>query len=141
MNEVNWAFEGGNPVGCDDVVNAPLKNLYDRAIAAIREVDTSHIIFIEGNCYANNHNGLWPFDDDNVVLSFHRYWNLNSVDTIQKYLDWVSRSEFDRQCRGHQARFLMLYSYYHTIHRATNTTFHSGWASLVKIISGGIVMP
>jgi len=87
---VNWAFEGENEVGCDEVENAPLKDLYDRAIAVIRAVDSNHIIFIEGNCYANNHNGLWPFDDDNVVLSFHRYWNLNLVFTIQKHLDWVS---------------------------------------------------
>ena len=88
LNEPNWNFEPGHPNGCNDIQNAPLKSLYDQAIAAIRQVDQNHIIIIEGNCWCNNHNGLWPFDDDNVVLSFHRYWIENTVYSIQKFLDW-----------------------------------------------------
>ncbi|GAX29633.1 hypothetical protein FisN_UnNu122 [Fistulifera solaris] len=86
LNEPNWGFSGGNGNGCDDTVNGPLKDFYDRVIVAIREVDRNHAIYIEGNCWGNNHNGLWPMNDDTVVLSFHRYWIDNSVWTIQDYL-------------------------------------------------------
>ena len=67
--------------------NLPLKDLYDRIITAIREVDRNHLLFIEGNWFANDHSGLWPIEDDNVALSFHRYWCANSVESIQPYLD------------------------------------------------------
>lgn len=67
--------------------NRPLKELYNRIITAIREVDRNHILFIEGNWFANDHSGLWPFKDDNIALSFHRYWCDNSVESIQPYLD------------------------------------------------------
>lgn len=67
--------------------NRPLKELYDRIITAIREVDRNHLIIIEGNWFANDHSGLWPFDDDNIALSFHRYWCENSLESIQPYLD------------------------------------------------------
>ena len=86
LNEPNWGFDGSNGNGCDDTVNGPLNDFYARAIAAIREVDKNHAIFIEGNCWGNNHKGLWPINDDNVVLSFHRYWIDNSAWTIQEYL-------------------------------------------------------
>ena len=88
LNEPNWNFEPGHPNGCNDVENAPLKAFYDQAIAAIRQVDQSHMIIIEGNCWCNNHNGLWPINDDNVVLSFHRYWIENTVSSIQQFLNW-----------------------------------------------------
>ncbi|MCF7740196.1 MAG: glycoside hydrolase family 5 protein [Candidatus Marinimicrobia bacterium] len=77
INEPNW-YLGEE--------NIELKQLYEKLIAAIREVDQNHIIFIEGNWFANDHTGLWPFDDDNIVLSFHRYWCDNTTETILHYL-------------------------------------------------------
>jgi endoglucanase len=88
LNEPNWNFVEGHPNGCSEVANAPLKDFYDQAIASIRAVDTNHLIIIEGNCWGNNHNGLWPIDDTNVAMSFHRYWVANTVDSIQQFLDW-----------------------------------------------------
>jgi endoglucanase len=83
INETNWNFDGANKNGCDENVNAPLKALLDQITTAIREVDKNHIIYIEGNCWANNHNGLLPFSDDNTVLSFHKYWNYNDIGSLQ----------------------------------------------------------
>lgn len=94
VNEPNWSFEhpgNKNDHGCDDTVNAPLKSLYQRITRAIRSVDTNHILFIEGNCFANNHAGLMPPWDDNLVVSFHKYWDKNDVASIQKYLDLRKR--------------------------------------------------
>ncbi|HYG20828.1 MAG TPA: carbohydrate-binding protein [Ohtaekwangia sp.] len=84
INETNWNFTAGaNQNGCSETTNAPLRKLYVDITTAIREVDQNHIIFIEGNCWANNHNGLMPAWDTNMVLSFHKYWNNNDQGSLQ----------------------------------------------------------
>ncbi len=67
--------------------NAPLWKLQKDITAAIREVDQKHIIFIEGNGWGNNYNGLIPIWDNNMAFSFHKYWNDNDDKTIQFALD------------------------------------------------------
>jgi hypothetical protein len=45
------------------------------------------MIVIEGNGWGNNYNGVWPLDwDDNTVISFHRYWNYNTQETLAEAL-------------------------------------------------------
>jgi aryl-phospho-beta-D-glucosidase BglC (GH1 family) len=83
INETNYPLEG----------NTALKKLFLDITVAIREVDTNHIIFIEGNQFANDYAGLTPPWDENMAYSFHKYWNPITIETIQKYLD--IRSEFD----------------------------------------------
>lgn len=83
INEPNWNFTGNNPNGCNENTNVPLRELYGRITEAIREVDTNHIIIIEGNCWGNNHNGLTPPWDDKLVYSFHKYWSTNDQGSIQ----------------------------------------------------------
>ncbi|MBK8947050.1 MAG: cellulase family glycosylhydrolase [Ignavibacteriae bacterium] len=63
--------------------NKPLRDLYLKITDSIRTVDTNHILFIEGNWYATDFNGLTPPWDDNMSYSFHRYWNSNDQGTIQ----------------------------------------------------------
>jgi endoglucanase len=77
INETYWTFPEGN--------NSQLRELFEDITAAIREVDTNHIIFIEGNDYANDHSGLTPPWDDNLVYSFHRY----NASTKPTDLDWI----------------------------------------------------
>jgi len=77
INETNYPLEG----------NAALLQLYTEITDAIRAVDKNHIIFIEGNHFATDFSGLTPPWDDNMVYSFHKYWNPTTVETIQKYLD------------------------------------------------------
>ncbi len=74
-------------------INQPLRDLYIRITDTIRVVDTNHIIFIEGNWFATDFNGLTPPWDDNMVYSFHRYWNSNDQGTIQ-YLVNI-RNDYD----------------------------------------------
>ncbi len=83
INETNYPLEG----------NTALKELFLDITAAVREVDTNHIIFIEGNQFANDYTGLTPPWDDNMAYSFHKYWNPTTAETIQKYLD--IRAEFN----------------------------------------------
>ncbi len=77
INEVNWNLPGGTD----------LRNLYEDITAAIRTVDQDHIIFIEGNWFANDFTGLTPPWDDNMVYSFHKYWSYNDTGSIQWVLD------------------------------------------------------
>ncbi|NIF04677.1 cellulase family glycosylhydrolase [Chryseobacterium sp. Tr-659] len=87
INEPNINFTGKNPNGTDEMSNAPLWKLQKDITAAIREVDKKHIIFIEGNGWGNNYNGLIPIWDDNMAFSFHKYWNYNDDQTIKAALD------------------------------------------------------
>jgi endoglucanase len=64
-----------------------LKRLFLSITSEIRKVDRNHIIFIEGNQFANDYTGLTPPWDDNMAYSFHKYWNPNTLETIQKYID------------------------------------------------------
>ena len=77
INEPNWNLPGGTA----------LRAIYQDITAAIREVDDRHIIFIEGNWFANDFTGLTPPWDNNMVYSPHKYWSFNDVASIQWVLD------------------------------------------------------
>jgi aryl-phospho-beta-D-glucosidase BglC (GH1 family) len=68
------SISGKNINGTDEMSNAPLE-ASERNHEAIRTVDKKHII-IEGNGWGNNYNGLTPLWDNNMVFSFHKYWNI-----------------------------------------------------------------
>jgi len=83
INEPNWSFTaGGNQNGCSENQNAPLRQIYIDLTNAIRQVDTKHLIIIEGNCWGNNYNGIFPLWDNNMALSFHKYWSNNDQGSI-----------------------------------------------------------
>jgi endoglucanase len=88
INEPNWGFEDtADRRGTAEKTNAPLRKLMMDITAAIRSVDKNHIIIIEGNGFGNNYRGVLPPWDDNMVLSFHKYWNPNTDTAIRGYLD------------------------------------------------------
>ncbi|MHC1775141.1 MAG: carbohydrate-binding protein [Lentimicrobium sp.] len=75
INEPNWELPNGTL----------LKQLYQQITTAIRAVDPNHMIIIEGNWFANDYTGLTPPWDNNMVYSFHKYWNYNTPSSI----DWM----------------------------------------------------
>jgi len=84
INEPNWSFTAsGNQNGCSENSNLPLIQLYKDITIAIRQVDTKHMIIIEGNCWGNNYIGIVPDWDSNMALSFHKYWSNNDQGSIQ----------------------------------------------------------
>lgn len=88
INEPNWTFENNaNLNGCNDQTNAPLRQLLMDITAAIRQVDTNHLIILEGNCWAGNYNGILPPWDDNLVVSFHKYWDAPTAASLQPWVD------------------------------------------------------
>lgn len=88
INETNWNMTG----------NKMLKDLYVEITNAIREVDSNHIIYIEGNWFANDFNGLTPPWDGNMVYSFHKYWSHNDQGSIQWVLDMRNRHNIPLWC-------------------------------------------
>ena len=61
-----------------------LRNIYEWVIDSIRTVDPNHVVIIEGNWYGNDHTGLLPPFDDEMVYSFHHYVG-GSTDTTTMY--------------------------------------------------------
>ena len=86
LNEPNWTFEGKDKNGRDDSSNAPIWTLYQAITKTIRQVDTNHVIIIEGNGWGNNYNGFPGSWDKNLVLSFHKYRNPNTQEAIARFL-------------------------------------------------------
>ncbi len=78
INETNWPFPEGN--------NSQMRSLYMRTTDSIRAHDQNHIIFIEGNSFANDFSRLTPPWDPNMAYSFHKYWTYNNPDA----LNWVT---------------------------------------------------
>ena len=76
LNETNWPLASG-----------VMRDLYIQCTDAIREHDNNHIIFIEGNWWANDFTGLTPPWDDKLVYSPHKYWSINDQASIQWVLD------------------------------------------------------
>lgn len=89
INETNWGFtdQKGDLHGTGEKQNAPLKKLLTDITTAIRNVDSHHMIIIEGNGWANNYNGIFPLWDNNMCISFHKYWNFNDQNSIQGFVN------------------------------------------------------
>jgi len=75
--------------------NDRIMSLYRRIRDAIREVDSRHMIILEGAHWATD----WTiFDeleadpiDDNCLLQFHKYWSNPDKPSIEKYLAYRER--------------------------------------------------
>ena len=63
-----------------------LRQTYETSIDSIREVDQNHIVIIEGNWYGNDHSGLLPPFDNEMVYSFHHYiGGIDDTNYIHQY--------------------------------------------------------
>lgn len=72
-------------------LNAELEPLYKRLVAAIREVDPHHIIFLAGAQWNTNFAIFGPPFAPNLAYTFHGYWMTPDIKAIQPYLDLRSR--------------------------------------------------
>jgi len=81
-----------------DLLNEPLPNqwqdlyadrlvaVYREITAAIREVDTDHLIIYEGTHWANNWSIFTEVWDANSMLQFHKYWSAPDRPSIEGFL-------------------------------------------------------
>lgn len=82
LNEPNWDLPG----------NVELRRMYVECTDSIRKYDKEHIIFIEGNWWANDFTGLTPAWDDQIVYSPHKYWSYNDLSTMAFATDLRDRT-------------------------------------------------
>jgi endoglucanase len=86
-----------------DLLNEPLPNwfsefnqlvlpLYKELIQAIRSVDRNHLIIIEGVHWATDFSIFDRLNteelDDNIMLQFHKYWNVPDEESLGYFLDY-----------------------------------------------------
>ncbi len=72
-------------------LNPKLEPLYKRITAAIRDVDTNHLIIVEGTHWGSDFSVFGQPFDDKLVYSFHKYWVTPTQEAIQTYLTFRDR--------------------------------------------------
>lgn len=71
--------------------NPKLEPLYKKMVAAVREVDSNHVIFLGGAQWNTNFKVFGPPFDANVVYTFHKYWMPTEQKEIQEYVDYSEK--------------------------------------------------
>jgi hypothetical protein len=79
--------------GAENAHKAQLEPLYQRITQAIRQIDSRHIIILEGADWANDWSVFTKPFDNNLVYQFHYYcWDTPAqLKSIQSYLDLRNR--------------------------------------------------
>lgn len=71
--------------------NAKLEPVYKKVTAAVREVDSHHILFLGGAQWDTNFAVFGKPFDSNTAYTFHQYWMTPDKKAIQPYLDFRDR--------------------------------------------------
>ena len=75
-----------------------LREFYVDVTAAIRAVDPNHVLFFEGTNWSSDDGTthgfatLEPAWDPQMAWSFHKYWDANTEEALQPYLDLRTRT-------------------------------------------------
>ena len=123
INEPAWNLPGGTD----------LRNIYDRITNAIRANGDNHILFIEGNWYANDFTGLTPAWDANMVYSFHKYWSAATNQDIKWITDLRDTQNRPIWCGEHGENSNDHFTKTAEIFKANN--IGSSWWPMKKFVS------
>jgi endoglucanase len=80
-----------SPYSDEDYLNPRLEAFYRDIVAAIRGVDTNHLVFLAGAQWSTN---FAVFDrpfDANAVYTYHKFWANPGRDAVEPYLDFGNR--------------------------------------------------
>lgn len=69
-------------------LNPKLETFYRRGVAAIREVDPNHVIFLGGAQWNTNFSVFGPPFDSNAAYTYHTFWSYTRRVAIQKFLNF-----------------------------------------------------
>lgn len=73
----------------EDMLNSKLEPLYKKAVEAIREVDTNHIVLLGGSQWNSNFSIFTDSKfDDKIMYTCHRYWSDTLQANIQDFVDF-----------------------------------------------------
>jgi endoglucanase len=80
-----------SPYSDEDYLNPRLEPLYRDIVAAIRSVDSNHLVLLAGAQWSTNFAVFGrPFDAD-VVYTYHKFWAKPTRDSLQSYLNFSNR--------------------------------------------------
>ena len=68
-----------------------LKEFYEKAIEAVREVDKRHLFTLEGHHWASDTSIFHKKYDDKMVIHFHRYACLPDISSYQEFIELSER--------------------------------------------------
>ena len=123
LNEPAWNL----PNGTD------LRNIYNEITSVIRTNGDNHILFIEGNWYANDFTGLTPAWDANIVYSFHKYWTAATTQDIKWITDFRTAQNRPIWCGEHGENSNDLFTEMVETFNANNIGF--SWWPMKKFMS------
>jgi aryl-phospho-beta-D-glucosidase BglC (GH1 family) len=68
--------------------NSKLEPVYRKLVAAVRSVDTNHVVILGGAQWDTNFGVFSAPFDKNVMYTFHKYWMPPVIDEIKPYLEF-----------------------------------------------------
>ncbi len=71
--------------------NHKLLPLYRRLVAAVREVDTNHLVFLGGAQWNGNFSVFGSPFDSKTVYTYHKYWCDTTQEHLQEYADFQKK--------------------------------------------------
>ena len=74
-----------------ELLNPRLEPLYRRIVAAVREVDPNHVIFLGGAQWNTNFKVFGPPFDSRLAYTFHKYWMEVKQEAVQEYVDFSQK--------------------------------------------------
>jgi endoglucanase len=80
-----------SPYSDEDYLNPRLEPLYREIVAAIREVDTNHLVFLAGGQWSTSFSMFGRPFDANAVYTYHKFWATPTRDALQGYLNFSNR--------------------------------------------------
>lgn len=82
-----------------------LQHFYERVTAAIREVDTHHVILLEGDFFAMDFSAISSIADPNTAITFHYYPTVWHPEMAASAADYP-REEWRRNCEDGFVRMI-----------------------------------
>jgi endoglucanase len=80
-----------SPYSDEDYLNPRLEPLYREIVAAIRSVDTNHLVLLAGAQWSTSFAVFGRPFDANAVYTYHKFWANPTRDALQSYLNFSNR--------------------------------------------------
>lgn len=80
-----------SPYNDEDTLNPRLDPLYRDIVAAIRAVDTHHVVFLAAAQWSTNFAVFGRPFDGNAAYTYHKFWANPQRDAVQEYVNFSNR--------------------------------------------------
>jgi len=80
-----------SPYSDEDYLNPRLEPLYREIVAAIRSVDSKHVVLLAGAQWSTSFAVFGRPFDANAVYTYHKFWAKPTRDSLQSYLNFSNR--------------------------------------------------